>query len=150
MKTKDFLLLPVAALAIISCQQAPANDEAPAAAMLDEARQLLAVRDYSAARDTILSLRRQHPTALDARRAAILTLDSVELMEARDSAAACEQRLQAARDSFAQMPPRIDGHTNDAYYLQQRRVMALDQSYDEICAKVKFFVRKIDIDRQAD
>jgi hypothetical protein len=47
------------------------------------------------------------------------------------------------------MPPRLNGKTNDAYYEQQRLVMAMDQRYDELCAKVKFFLRKIDIDKQA-
>ena len=47
--------------------------------MLSEARQLYADGNYSAARDTILSLRKRFPTALDARRQAILLMDSIEL-----------------------------------------------------------------------
>ena len=48
-------------------------------AMLREARQLYAEARYDAARDTILSLRRRFPMALDARRQAILLMDSIEL-----------------------------------------------------------------------
>ena len=94
-----------------------------------------------------MSLRQLYPTALQVRRNAILTLDSVELMAARDSVARYELALNAARDSFAQMPPRMNGKTNDMYYVQQRRVMAMEQHFDELCAKVKFFIRKIDIDK---
>lgn len=141
-----FLLLAVAAM--FSCTAKNDTGDAPAAAMLSEARTLLEQKDYSAARDTILSLRQRYPQALEVRRAAILTLDSVELLETRDSVAAYELCLNAARDSFQQMPPRLNGQTNDAYYTQQRRVMAMEQEYDELCAKVKFFLRKIDIDKQ--
>lgn len=53
--------------------------------MLGDARFALRHGHYAEARDSILSLRRQHPTALDARRQAILLLDSVEMLAARDS-----------------------------------------------------------------
>lgn len=49
------------------------------AAMLTEARQLYAEGRYEACRDSIVSLRRRFPTALEARRQAILLMDSVEL-----------------------------------------------------------------------
>lgn len=114
--------------------------------MLFEARQLLADGHFNAARDTILALRKQYPTALETRRAAILTLDSVELMETRDSLQRYELRLQAAREGFKLMQPRVNGQTNEAYYQQQRRVFEMEQHFDELCAKAKFYVRKIDID----
>ena len=148
MKKKYVLYLILGAALAWSCANAPADPEVSAAEMLSEARGLLEQKDYSAARDTILSLRKRYPQALKTRRAAILTLDSVELLEARESVTAYELRLNAARDSFHQMLPRIDGHTNDDYYLQQRRVMAMEQEFDELCAKVKFFLRKIDIDKK--
>ena len=133
---------------LMGCKASGSDEEAAAGSMLEEARQLLANKNYDAARDTILSLRRQHPTALTTRRAAILTLDSVELMETRDSLAIYEQQLMAARDSFQLMEPRKNGLTNEAYYAQQRRVMSMNQHFDELYAKVKFYLRKIDIDHQ--
>ena len=142
-----YLLLTVAAM--FSCTAKNEVSDAPAADMLEEARTLMEKKEFSAARDTILSMRQRYPQALDVRRAAILTLDSVELLAARDSVVAYEQTLQAERERFQQMQPRVDGHTNDAYYEQQRLVMAMDQRYDELCAKVKFFLRKMDIDKQA-
>ena len=148
MNMKDVLYFFLSVVLVCSCTSAPADPEVPAAEMLAEARGLLEQKDYSAARDTILSLRKQYPQALKTRRAAILTLDSVELLEARESVAAYELTLNAARDSFHQMQPRLNGQTNDEYYVQQRRVMAMGQEFDELCAKVKFFLRKIDIDKQ--
>ena len=52
-------------------------------AMLLEARQLYAAGNYSAARDTILSMRQNFPTAIEARRQALLLMDSVELQLAK-------------------------------------------------------------------
>ena len=131
---------------LAACKTSEDVAEESAAIMLDEARALLQAKHYDAARDTILSLRRLHPTALQTRRAAILTLDSVELLETRDSVQLYEARLNAAREGFQRMKPRVNGQTNEAYYQQQRRVMEMEQHFDELCAKVKFYVRKIDID----
>jgi len=51
--------------------------------MLAEARSLLTQGNASAARDTVLSLRKRFPRAIEARRQAILTLDSIELFAAQ-------------------------------------------------------------------
>ncbi len=120
--------------------------EETAFAMLDQARDLLANKHYAAARDTILSLRQLHPTAIQARRAAILTLDSIELMETRDSLARFEDSLNAVRERFKAMLPRVKGRTNEAYYAEQRRIFDMQNHFDELCAKAKFYIRKIDID----
>ena len=55
--------------------------------MLSEARAALQAKDYNAARDTIMSLRKRFPTAIEARKQGILLLDSVELFAAEDSLA---------------------------------------------------------------
>ena len=130
------------------CKTTQEATEDEAFFMLDQARELLADGQFNAARDTILALRHQYPTALQTRRAAILTLDSVELLETRDSLSRYAISLEAAREEFKRMKPRVNCRTNDAYYQQQRRVFEMDQHYDELCAKAKFYVRKIDIDRR--
>jgi len=144
---QSFILLIAVSFAT-GCNAPTSDAEEKAGIMLDEARVLLANQNYAAARDTILSLRSQYPTALAARRAAILTLDSVELMETRDSVERYEESLNAARESFKTMLPRENGKTNEAYYDQQRTVYQMEQHFDELCAKVKFFLRKIDIDKE--
>ncbi|MCR5180430.1 MAG: hypothetical protein K6C30_04355 [Bacteroidaceae bacterium] len=137
-----------AMLLLSSCKTIEEASEEEATVMLSQARELLADGHYVAARDTIFALRQQYPTALETRRAAILTLDSVELLETRDSLQRFELRLNAAREGFRQMQPRINGRTNEAYYEQQRCVFEMEQHFDELCAKAKFYVRKIDIDLQ--
>ena len=61
-----------------ACAAEP-NPEQQGAAMLGEARQLYASGQYATARDTILSLRKRFPMALEARKTAILLMDSVEI-----------------------------------------------------------------------
>ncbi len=53
--------------------------------MLQKSRQHLADERYDAARDSILSMRRLYPTAVQARAQGILLLDSIEMLAARDS-----------------------------------------------------------------
>lgn len=53
--------------------------------MLEKSRQHLQDCRYDAARDSILSMRRQYPTALQSRAQGILLLDSIEMLAAKDS-----------------------------------------------------------------
>ncbi len=66
-------------LALVSCGNHQPDPEQQGQQMLTEARACYAQGNYAAARDSIMSLRKNHPTALEARRQAILLLDSVEL-----------------------------------------------------------------------
>ncbi len=61
------------------------SPEEKADAMLRVSRQHLAEKHYNAARDSILSLRSQYPTAVQARAKALLLLDSIEMIAAADS-----------------------------------------------------------------
>ena len=70
-------------LAFVSCGGHQPDPEQQGQQMLTEVRQLYADGNYAAARDSILSLRQRFPMALEARRQAILLLDSVELMDAK-------------------------------------------------------------------
>lgn len=77
--------LPLLALICASCATAPTTPEAGASAMLEKSRQHLQDDRYDAARDSILSMRRQYPTALQSRAQGILLLDSIEMLAAKDS-----------------------------------------------------------------
>ena len=146
----DYILSSVAAvmvmLCFVSCKETLESQEAQAHAMLMQARMLMETKEFTAARDTIISMRERHPRALETRRAAIVTLDSIELMATRDSLQLFERQLEAARLGFQTLKPRVNGQTNQLYYDQQRKVWDMEQHYDELCAKVKFYLRKIDID----
>ncbi len=74
----------LAGLALVACTKShQPTEEEQGEAMLNEARQLLQSGNTTAARDTIMSLRKRFPRAIEARKQAILTLDSVELADAR-------------------------------------------------------------------
>ena len=79
----SLLLSLLAACLLTACTQETTDERA--ANMLKEARYALHHHLYDEARDTILSLRRNCPTAIEARRQAILLLDSIEMNAAADS-----------------------------------------------------------------
>lgn len=82
-------LFPLVALFAAACGSKDAAEQI-GAQMLNQARQELNMQHYDAARDTILSLRKNYPTALKARAAAILLLDSIEICAAQDSVQTAE------------------------------------------------------------
>ena len=74
---KSKILLPLLMLSLMACSGN--KEEQKAMRMLGDARFALKHQHFDEARDSILSMRRQHPTALEARRQAILLLDSIEM-----------------------------------------------------------------------
>ena len=75
----------IPALALMCLLTACENDNDRANNMLDEARRALAHHNYRAARDTIFSMRKKFPSAIEVRKQGILLLDSIELQGAIDS-----------------------------------------------------------------
>ncbi len=69
---------------LASCGPNQQDPEVMGQQMLNEARTLLSQGNTDAARDTIMSLRQRYPLAIQVRRQAILTLDSIELQAARN------------------------------------------------------------------
>lgn len=136
-------VLPVLA----SCGGGQQNTEEKAAQLLNEARTALASKQYSDARSSILHLRKQYPTAFEARRAAILTLDSVEMLEARDSIAIYEPMVAEARERLTTLADNPRGTADSAYIAQRILVYQMEECYDALCTKVKFFERKLKEDR---
>ena len=65
-------------LLLVMLSACASNEEREAQQMLQQARSALRHRLYSEARDSILSLRKKHPTAINARKQGILLLDSIE------------------------------------------------------------------------
>lgn len=61
------------------------NTSENAARLLSDARIALRYKHYAEAKDSILSLRQKYPTAIEARKQAILLLDSIEMAAAADS-----------------------------------------------------------------
>ncbi len=81
--TPFYILAGVLALTLAGChKEKPLSEEEKGMEMLNQARQLLSQGDINAARDTIEQMRKHHPLAIEARRQAILTMDSIELQGA--------------------------------------------------------------------
>lgn len=93
--------------------------------MLLDARQALLEGNYNAARKAIKDLRENFPLALNAREEAILLSDSIELLES-------QQQLKTV-DSL------ITIEKGDSLQLQNQ--------YEELCQKVKFYLRKLQYDK---
>ena len=91
-------------LLLVMLSACASNEEREAQQMLQQARSALRHRLYSEARDSILSLRKKHPTAINARKQGSLLLDSIELQAAADSLTKAEgnewERLDVKRKFY--------------------------------------------------
>ena len=141
------MAVTVGAGTFTSCQSKQDSDADEAASLLADARTALAEKRYDDARSAIMHLRQDYPTAIDVRREAILTLDSVELLEAKRDIAQYAPELNEARTLLAQLEDNPRGHADSAYIAQRITVHKMEEHLDELTAKAKFFVRKIDVDR---
>lgn len=83
MKTLHIPILFMLSLVCASCSTE--SLETKADNMLQKSREHLLNKRYDAARDSILSMRKKYPTALQSRAQGILLLDSIELLAAHDS-----------------------------------------------------------------
>lgn len=144
-KTLYILLFP---LAFLSCTNKEEKIEKEAGGMLNEARTLMAGKHYQPARDSILAMRQKYPTAFNARSAGIIVMDSIELLESQDSLAIMGNTLETEKALLVQLElEKRQGH-NAEFYKQRTKVFQLQQQFDEMEAKVKFYLRKIEVDTQ--
>ena len=82
-KMKHIASIALTALALMAC--GADNHEREAREMVINARIMFAAKEYRAACDTIRAMRTRYPRALEARREALLLLDSIEMQAAIDS-----------------------------------------------------------------
>lgn len=141
MKTK-ILFVALATLLLTSCSHKPDANRL-ALDMIQQARTALSRQDYSAAKDSILSMREKYPTAIEARRQGILLLDSVELAKAREELAPIGPQVDEARAALQVLMQKPHYKKNAEYHEQNRVVFHLEQQYDSLATKVKFFERKL-------
>lgn len=144
-KTFYALLLP---FLLCSCSNKDKDEEieAHASRMVNAARDLMLQGNYPAAKDSILTMRERYPKAFKARATGIVVIDSIELLAAKDTLALMDSALKQAQDSLAILETQKRRGHNAAYYKQRTHVFHLKQHFDEIEAKVKFYLRKIEID----
>lgn len=79
------IIIGLTAIICVSSCSSPTNPEANASKIIEKARLHLMDGRYDAARDSIFSMRRQYPTALQSRAQGILLQDSIEMLAAQDS-----------------------------------------------------------------
>lgn len=101
---KKYIMLLLATTMMWACGSKEDDPQLKAAQMLEQSRELLTQGKYDAARDTLLSMRVQCPTAVEARSQGILLLDSIELLAAIDSLREAEgeqwKQLEVKREFF--------------------------------------------------
>ena len=142
-KTLYALLLP---LTVCACAGNGEEEEKNAGRMVDAARTLMAERNYAAAKDSILAMRKAFPTAFDARSTGIIVMDSIELLAAQDTLALMDSTLQSEKELLKKLEAEKRRGHNAEYYKQRTNVFHLQQRFDEMEAKVKFYLRKIEVD----
>lgn len=133
-------------LAICSCSDKEEKVEADAGRMVETARNLMKGGDYAAAKDSILVMRQLFPTAFEARATGIIVMDSIELLAAQDTLAIVDSTLQSEQEILKKLEAQKRQGHNAEYYRQRTDVFHLKQRFDEIEAKIKFYLRKIEID----
>ena len=147
MRYLPFLLCPL--LVLTACTGSKTDPEAEALHMTAVARKLMQAGQYHEAKDTIATMRQRHAKAFQARKDAILLLDSIELMEARDSVKVVGLQLeheQLTLDLLANKRQQPQGE--EAYTNQHIKVFRIATHLDELQAKERFFVRKIEVDKE--
>lgn len=131
---------------LCSCGRKEPDPEIGAQQMLSSARTLMAEKNYAAAKDSILEMRKKFPKAFNARTEGIIVMDSIELLQAKDSLAIIDSLLKTEQAYLNTMQKRTERGTNLEFYKQRTKVFYIEQHFDELCAKVKFYLRKIEID----
>lgn len=127
-------------LCLSSCNKAKdvrAVDEEAGCRSLAGARSAFYAKHYDEARDSIMSLRQNHPLALEARKQGILLLDSIELFAAQDSLDALNMVAQRQYMSSLDNPDAL---------LQLDSATYVDE-HERLDMKIKFFERKIQEDK---
>lgn len=144
---KNILYIVLSVTIACACSSPTTDTEKEATRMLDTARQLMKTQQYNAARDTVESMRKRFPTAFNARTEGIIVMDSIELLEAQDSLAIIDVTLQQEQKVLEQLQADKNGKNYEERSRQNLKVFHIKQHFDEMGAKVKFFLRKIEIDQ---
>lgn len=144
---RNILYIVLTMAIVCACNRKESDIEEEAARMLGMARKLMNAQDYSTAKDTVLSMRKRFPMAFNARTEGIIVMDSIELLEAEDSLAVIDSMLQQEQKLLDGLKAVRSAKNEEEYTRQNLKVFHMRQHLDELGAKVKFFLRKIEIDK---
>lgn len=126
---KHFLLALAVGLSVTACKNEPSPEDI-GNDYLSRARVQLKASNYDAAREEIKRLREEVPRAFNARESGILLMDSINLAEAQEEL----RRI----DSVMRVTPEADKVGFDT----------VSNHFDNACQKVKFYQRKLQLDRK--
>lgn len=76
-------------------------------------------------------------------------MDSIELLQAQDSLAVLDAIFQKENRKLDSISRQNNRGKNSPFYDQKNKVFYLRQNLDEMSAKVKFFLRKIEEDQKS-
>ncbi len=134
--------------AFTSCTQPKSNnDESAGMSALNRARRAMEDSDYVGAKERILNLRTMYPKAFQARKEAILTLDSVEIYLAIDSMQAAGQRMYAEQRALRKLEPNYTEHYME-YRKQEKKFNSAQERFNDMETKVRFFRKKLEVDKE--
>lgn len=145
---KKLFLIAGACLMLGACGPEKQDPNAAAMPLLETARTLMFQKNYQAARDSIQQMRTMFPTALEVRHQGILVMDSIELLQTQDSLNVLYEVLDVEQQKLDSISKLNNRGKNSPFYDQKNKVFYLRQSIDELNAKTKFFIRKIEEDKK--
>lgn len=135
-------------IVVYSCTGQKQDLETDGNRLIQSARSLMYAAKYHEAKDSILLIRKEHPKAFKSRAIGIIVLDSIELLEAQDSLHVLQERIAAEESLLLFLQSENPTRRTQQFYDQRKKVFYLKQKIDETFAKVKFFLRKIEIDKE--
>jgi hypothetical protein len=128
MKQITFLLTIALCTIITACGISDKDHEAQGQIYLQKARIALQHKKFNIAKQIIKDLRDSVPFAIEARKAGILLMDSIELRLAQEELNVINQRLMQSNNLSTD---------------------TLKNSFEEACQKIKFYNRKLIHDKHA-
>jgi hypothetical protein len=147
-KLFNILIAVATAITLTACTPSKNNDEETAGmAALNRARHAMKEGNYLSAKERILNLRTLHPKALQARREAILTLDSVEMFLAVDSMQRAGERMYAEQRRLKELESNYTEHYME-YRKQEKIFNEAHELFTDFDTKVRFFRKKLEVDKE--
>lgn len=128
MKQISILLTVALCVFITACNISNKDYEAQGDVYLQKARIALQHKQFNLAKQIIKEMRDSVPLAIEARKAGILLMDSIELRSAQEELNSINQRFTHSRNFSTD---------------------SLKNSFEEACQKIKFYNRKLIHDKQA-
>lgn len=146
---KKITIVMTAVMLLMACHTDKTKEYADE--LLQTASSQFEQKHYDAALQTIDSLRRTYPKAIDARKQALVLQQNIELTRAQEELAVIDQALQKAKADYERMKRQSEAHhkagTATADELTRTTLMrmhrdSLQVQFDVQCAKIKYIHKR--------